>query len=114
MRALAVATGATVVATAAAPELGLVFVGLAVAGFFSIWFIALANTLVQISAEPAMRGRVMGVWSMALPGMNPITGVVVGVVAQTAGPRVGFGLSGAAILACTVLAWPALADTGQR
>jgi MFS family permease len=113
VRVLAAATGATVLATAAAPELALVFVGLAVAGFFSIWFIALANTLVQIRAEPALRGRVMGVWSMALPGMNPITGIAVGVVAQTAGARVGFGLSGAAILVCAVLAWPALAEPDQ-
>jgi predicted small integral membrane protein len=82
-----------------------------VAGFLSIWFIALANTLVQVRAQPALRGRVMGVWSMALPGMNPITGLVAGAVAQTAGPRAGFGLSGAAILVCAVIAWPALADT---
>jgi MFS family permease len=113
VRVLAAATGVTILATAASPELGLVFVGLALAGFLSIWFIALANTLVQVRAEPSLRGRVMGVWSMALPGMNPITGLIAGAVAQTVGPRAGFGLSGAAILVCAVLTWPALADDGR-
>jgi hypothetical protein len=34
-------------------------------------------------------------------------------VAQTVGPRAGFGLSGAAILLCAVLTWPALADADR-
>jgi MFS family permease len=110
VRLLALGTGLTVLAAAAAPSLPLLFVGLAVAGFLSIWFIALANTLVQLRADPPLRGRVMGVWSMALPGMNPITGLVAGVVAQLAGPRAGFGLSGAAITLCALLAWNALSD----
>jgi MFS family permease len=108
VRTLALLTGLVVLATAAAPDLWLVFAGLAVAGFLSIWCIALANTLVQVRADPALRGRVMGVWTMALPGMNPLTGLVAGAVAQTVGPRAGFGLSGAALVTCTLLTWGAL------
>ena len=70
---LALATAAAVLGTAAAPALWLVMVGLAVTGCLSIWFIAQANTLVQLVADPSMRGRVMGLWTMALPGTEPAT-----------------------------------------
>lgn len=110
--ALAVATGLVVVGTAYAPGLGLMLAGLAVTGCVSIWFIARANTLVQLAAEPAMRGRVMGAWSMALPGCSPITSPFVGWVCGTAGPRTGFALAGMALLGIAVLGWRALA--GRR
>lgn len=42
-------------------------------GCLSIWFIAAANTLVQLATAPGMRGRVMGLWGTALPGSNVLT-----------------------------------------
>jgi MFS family permease len=117
VRWLAVLTGAAVCLTAASPWVGLLFVGVALAGFFSIWFIALANTLVQLRTEPGLRGRVMGIWTMALPGMSPVTSVLIGGVATWAGGAAGardaFGLSGAALLATAGLAWRALSDRGE-
>ena len=109
---LAVATGLAIVATAYAPGFGLMLAGLAVTGCISIWFIARANTLVQLAADPAMRGRVMGAWSMALPGCSPITGPFVGWVSGTAGPRTGFALAGIALLCIAASGWRALA--GRR
>jgi MFS family permease len=117
VRWLAVLTGAAVCLTAASPWVGLLFVGVALAGFFSIWFVALANTLVQLRTEPGLRGRVMGIWTMALPGMSPVTSVLIGGVATWAGGAAGardaFGLSGAALLATAGLAWRALSDRGE-
>lgn len=109
IRLLCVVTGATVIATALAPAAALAFVLMAAAGFFSIWFIALANTLVQLRAAPRLRGRVMGLWTMALPGMNPLTGLLAGAVTQAAGGRAGFGLGGAALVATGAIGWRALA-----
>jgi MFS family permease len=106
---LCVATGAAVIATAAAPTAPVAYAFIAVSGFLSIWFIALANTLVQLRAEPRLRGRVMGLWTMALPGMNPVTGLVAGAATQLAGPRVGFGLAGAALIATAAAGRRALA-----
>lgn len=108
IRTLAVLTGLAVLATAAAPDVPTVFTGLAVSGFLSIWFIASANTLAQLSAEPAMRGRVMGAWSMAQPGMNPFTGLAAGAVADAAGARAGFGLGGVGFILTALLTWRAL------
>jgi MFS family permease len=110
VRALALATGAVIVLTAMAPSLAPAFVGLTLAGFLSIWFIALANTLVQLRADPDMRGRVMGIWTMALPGMNPVTGLIVGLVAQRVGARQGFALAGVALILTGLAAWRSLAD----
>jgi MFS family permease len=107
---LAAATAAAVLGTAAAPALWLVMVGLAVTGCLSIWFIAQANTLVQLIAVPSMRGRVMGLWTMALPGTEPATSPFAGYISQTFGARDGFSLSGVALLLTVVIGWRALND----
>jgi MFS family permease len=109
---LAMATGVVILATASAPDLALALTGLAVTGCASIWFIARANTLVQLAADPAMRGRIMGVWNMALPGCQPITSPFVGLVDNAAGPRAGFGLAGIALLVVAAAGWRGL--TGQQ
>jgi MFS family permease len=106
---LALATGAAILATAAAPWLWLVVVGLVVTGCLSIWFIAQANTLVQLTADPAMRGRVMGLWTMALPGTDVITSPFDGYITQDLGAREGFGLAGVALLLTAGTGWRALA-----
>ncbi len=114
VRALVLATGLEVCAAAASPWEGMLFAGLALAGFLSIWFIALANALVQLRSDPALRGRVMGVWTMALPGMLPITSLLVGAIATLGGgalgARLAFGLSGLALTASALVGWRALAD----
>lgn len=110
---LAAVTGVAILATAAAPGVPLAFAGMAVTGCLSIWFIARANTLAQLRSDPSLRGRVMGLWGMALPGTTPMTGPLVGFTEQTAGPRVGFGLAGAALLLTAALGWRALSGSGM-
>jgi MFS family permease len=112
VRLLCLLTGIAVLATAAAPHVVLLFAGMVVLGFLSIWLVALANTLVQLRADPALRGRVMGVWSMALPGMFPVTGLALGAVAEGLGPREGFALAGVALVATAAMSWRWLADRG--
>ncbi|MFC1434671.1 MFS transporter [Streptacidiphilus sp. N1-3] len=110
VRTLALATGGSVLLVAYSPFLVLAFAAMALAGFTSIWFIATANTLVQLRSAPEMRGRVMGLWGMALPGTVPITGFAVSAVIETLGARSGFACSGAAMLVTALLGWKALAD----
>ena len=69
------------------PDLVVGLVGLVLSGFASIWYITTANTLVQLRAAAQLRGRVMGVWVMALPGANPLTSVLAAVLAGLAGIR---------------------------
>src|ERR1700728_851574 len=107
---LALATAAAVFGTGAAPALWLVMTGLAATGCLSLWFIAQANTLVQLGGDPSMRGRVMGLWTMALPGTEPATSPFAGYISQTFGARDGFSLSGAALLLTATIGWRALMD----
>jgi MFS family permease len=91
---LALITGALTVITALAPTWWALTIGLFIVGAISIWFITRANTLVQLEAPPALRGQVMSVWNMAIPGMNPLTGLAAGVAIDTIGPRAGLALPG--------------------
>lgn len=87
---LAVLTGLSMLLTAVAPDPALAFASMVVTGFVSILFIAATNTFVQLTAPAPLRGRVMGVWTMALPGMNPVTGLAAGFLADAAGPRIAY------------------------
>jgi hypothetical protein len=105
---LALATAAAIGGTALAPALWLAMAGLAVVGLLSIWFIAAANTLVQLASGDGMRGRVMGLWTMALPGAQVGTGPFAGWVTQEAGPRVGFALPAMGLAVIAGAGWRAL------
>jgi hypothetical protein len=51
-----------------------------VAGFVELSFSSMAQTLVQLNAPADIRGRVIGVYSMAALGMRMVSGITVGVV----------------------------------
>jgi MFS family permease len=95
---LASVTAIAVLATASARNVEELYAGLVLTGCVSIWFIARANALVQFETEPQLRGRVMAVWSMALPGCMPLLSPLVGWVGESLGARESFALSGATLL----------------
>jgi MFS family permease len=115
---LALLTSAAIVAVAAAPVVVAACAAMAAAGFFSIWFVAAANTLVQLRADPALRGRVMGIWTMALPGVAPLSSLLAGILVDDNGPRSGFAAVGLSLAAAALLAgwWlrPAARSAGPR
>ena len=108
VRVLTAFSAAAVLLTALAPDAVAACVGIASTGFLSIWLIAIANTLVQLGASPGMRGRIMGLWSMALPGAIPFTGMLTAVAGQVAGARVGYGLAGAMLALVVTFTWRTL------
>jgi MFS family permease len=105
---LALATAAAIGGTALAPALWVAVIGLLAVGLLSIWFIAAANTLVQFASGDGMRGRMMGLWTMALPGAQVGTGPFAGWVTEVAGPRVGFALPAMALAAMAGAGWRSL------
>ena len=107
IRALALLTAGAILATALAPVPVAAFLGIAVTGFLSIWLVAAANTLVQLRSEPRLRGRVMGIWTMALPGTVPFTGMLSAVAAQV-NARAGVALAGVVLAVVAVITWTAL------
>lgn len=107
-RLLGSVTAAAVVGSAFMPTLGTEVAAQAVTGFFAIWFIAIANSTVQLATPPVMRGRVMGLWAMALPGSSPVGGLLVGLVGQAAGARAALAAGGVAMAASMAAGWRAL------
>ncbi len=77
---------------------------IACAGFFMSSFSAAANTRVQLSSPPELRGRVMSVYSMVFIGTTPIGNLIVGAVASTAGVPWSFVVSGVPCVASALLA----------
>ena len=63
-------------------------VGLVV-GFTSIGFLTSSTAIVQMEAEPMMRGRVLALQAMLFLGSTPIGGPILGWVSQSLGARVG-------------------------
>ena len=88
--------GVAMLALAAVPFLGLAFpVALAV-GFFSIMFLTASTAIVQVRAEPGMRGRVLAIQAMVFLGSTPIGGPILGAVCDAFGARMGLVVGGVA------------------
>lgn len=83
---------------AAAPTLPLALVALVPLGAMSVTFAAGVNSRLQLDASPAMRGRVMALYSVVFLGSTPIGAPIVGALAELAGPRSGLVLAGLAAL----------------
>jgi MFS family permease len=68
------------------------------AGFLELSFNSMAQALVQLSAPAAIRGRVIGVFSMAASGMRTFSGITVGLVGGLIGIHYSLSLSAAVLL----------------
>jgi MFS family permease len=70
-------------------------VALALTGVAALTFTNTSNSLIQLSTEPAMRGRVMALRLGIALGTTPIGAPIVGWVADHAGPRWALGVAAA-------------------
>jgi MFS family permease len=64
-----------------------------------------SNAMAQVEADPAMRGRVLALFSMVFLGSTPVGGPIVGWISQQSSPRVGLAIGG--IATALVTAWVA-------
>lgn len=85
-----------------APSYGAAVALLLLAGFFNITFSAMAQTLVQLLAPPAVRGRIMGLYNMSANGLRTGSGLTVGVFGSVVGIYWSLGLSASAVLLVTL------------
>ena len=88
--------GTAALLAALAPSLPLEILALVPLGAASVTFAAGINSSLQLAAEPAMRGRVMALYSMVFLGSTPIGGPLTGWLSQSIDPRAGLVLAGAA------------------
>ena len=111
-RALAISSlgwGLAILAAAWAPDLGVELAVMLLVGYGSISFNSLAKTTLQLAAAPAMRGRVMALWSVAWLGSTPVGGPIVGWVGQHAGPRWSLVVGGVPTILVGLACYPMLA-----
>ena len=88
-------------AAALAPGLGVFAVALLILGFALQVFVTSANSLLQLSVEPAMRGRLLALLIAVALGGAPLAAPLFGWVADGLGPRAAL----AGIAALAAVAW---------
>lgn len=95
--------GAAMILTAFSPNFSWAVLGMAVVGFFSINFSSLANVVLQLESAPAMRGRVMALWTVAFLGTTPIGGPVIGWIGEHGSGRWALATGGVAALVAAAI-----------
>lgn len=83
-------------------------------GFFSIFWIATANTTVQLGSAPEMRGRVMSIYGLLLLGSTPIGALIIGWLSEHFGPRSSVLLAGGSSLLAAAVAWLVRPNRAER
>ncbi|MFI2753242.1 MFS transporter [Cellulomonas sp. P22] len=76
-------------------------------GFASLTMMTAANTTIQMSTDPAVRGRVMSLYMIVFLGATPVGSPIIGWVAEEFGPRwaIGIGSIAALIVATGAAIW---------
>ncbi|HVM54319.1 MAG TPA: MFS transporter [Acidimicrobiales bacterium] len=104
------AYGIAMLVLAVMPTLALAYPAAVLVGMSSVVFMTTSTTMLQLRADPSMRGRALALQSMVFLGSTPIGGPIIGWVSERLGARVGLGVGGVACLAAA--AYGALA--GRR
>jgi predicted MFS family arabinose efflux permease len=102
--------GAVALLAAVAPSVPLEAAALIPLGAASVTFAAGINSSLQLAADPAMRGRVMALYSIVFLGSTPIGGPIAGFLSQSIDPRAALVMAGAAGLAAAVGARAAFSE----
>jgi len=94
---LALAWAASLGSFALTHHYGVALACLFVAGFFELSFSSMAQTVVQVEAPAAIRGRVLGVYAVASLGCRAIAGISVGVVGALIGVHLSLAIAAGAL-----------------
>jgi MFS family permease len=112
--AAALAFGALALLAAAMPSIAFEIPVLALLGAAAVTFAASVNSTLQLAVEPAMRGRVMALYSVVFLGSSPIGGPLTGWLSQAYDPRVALLLAASAGLSAAWAGHAALARAASR
>lgn len=104
MAACAVIAGISLIGVAAARSLQLAMIALAVVGFSSIGYLAVANATLQLAVRDDIAGRIMGLWTVVTAGVTPVGSLVIGAGAESFGLAAALASAGVGCAALGVLA----------
>jgi MFS family permease len=105
--------GVAILLAAVSPVLAAEYAALAAVGWFSVTFLATANSTLQLQSAPHMRGRVMSLWAVAFLGSTPIGGPLIGWIVAAASARVGLAVGGISCLLAAAIGLVAMAKLGM-
>ena len=88
--------GAAMLFLAAAPNFAFAFPAAVLVGLSSIMFMTSSTALLQLRADPTMRGRVLALQAMVFLGSTPIGGPAIGAISEALGARVGVAVGAVA------------------
>jgi MFS family permease len=94
--------GASMLVLAVSPNQPVAFAVGVVMGLTSISFMTTSTAIVQLRADPMMRGRVLALQAIVFLGSTPIGAPIVGAIAERYGARYALVLGGLAALAAAV------------
>ena len=105
--------GLALIATGLAPVAGLFLVCLALIGVTRLLFATGAESIVQLSTNRTIRGRVMAVYGMIVLGGQALGGPLIGWIAQTWGVRTAMVTAGVVPFLAAVVIALVLARSGR-
>src|SRR3954454_15532717 len=105
------AFGCAMFVFAAMPTLASAFPVALFVGLSSIAFMTASTAIVQVRADPAMRGRVLALQAMVLIGSTPVGGPILGAVCDAFGARAGLVIGAVAAIGAAAYGRAALART---
>jgi MFS family permease len=108
----AVVFGVLTLLLAATPAVLGAALALVAVGAASVVFAASVNSALQLAVDPAMRGRVMALYSVVFIGSTPIGGPLMGWIANGPGPRAALALGGVVALLAGLVVRVAFARNG--
>jgi predicted MFS family arabinose efflux permease len=94
--------GAAMLLMALVPGAAWAFPAGLLVGLGSIAFLTTSTSIVQLRADPSMRGRVLALQAMVFLGSTPIGGPILGWIAEELGARYAIGVGAAAALGAGV------------
>lgn len=90
--------GGSILLASIMPTILFALFAMIIIGVFSINFVTLATTTLQLESSPQMRGRVMALWTVAFLGSTPIGSPIIGFIGEHFGPRWGLATGGFAAI----------------
>jgi MFS family permease len=88
----AIAFGAGTALLAAAPTLPFALAAAFLYGLAAVGINSGANTVIQLAADPTMRGRVLALYTVVFLGATPIGAPIIGTIGEHLGARAAIGL----------------------
>jgi MFS family permease len=87
---------------------------LPVCGISALTMLISANSYVQVNSDPAVRGRVMGIYLLVFMGGTPVGSLLIGYLTEALGTRETIELCGGFSLLMCVLIWVFFNDKVER